>query len=370
MADHLLYRLSEIDTTAYQYVRQLDTGVLYDAVTRYMQTVMQAAQAARSIFVDMDTSNYKELVQFPGGGVLDESTPDSTPLPVQANGGYDTAYPLYHYQNSIRINMVKFRKMGLTEFERHIDTIISRYNSRMRLDIMYALFQNTTQTFKDELWGSLTLQPLANGDSVEYPAYGATIDPRTVDNFVVSGYTAANISDTNNPVQTAQDYFETQFGAFTGGAPVYCYINSAQTAKVRALTDFVPVETTGVSDVTSFIERLTGFTELPSPNGKVLGTVNGAVVSQLSDIPANYMLSVHPGEPKPLVRRIDPIEQGLSADLELVNGEPESRDGTMFSNYQARFGIGVRNRLNGHVIQFKASGQYEVPTAYENRPGN
>jgi hypothetical protein len=97
--------------------------------------------------------------------------------------------------------------------------------------------------------------------------------------------------------------------------------------------------------------------------GRILGRHNAGVwVVEWRWIPANYLLAIHMGAPKPLIQRADPPDTSLPAGLTLV---AEEMDQPFKSSYWShRFGFGVGNRLNGVVLELGTGGTYTVPSGY------
>jgi hypothetical protein len=60
--------------------------------------------------------------------------------------------------------------------------------------------------------------------------------------------------------------------------------------------------------------------------------------------------------------RVDPADTGLGMGLQLV--AEDERYPIKSAHYRNRFGYGVRNRLNGVVVQLVASTSYTIPTIY------
>jgi hypothetical protein len=219
------------------------------------------------------------------------------------------------------------------------------------------LFNNVATTFTDERNGSLTIQPLANNDSVVYPPVLGSVSDATENHYLESNYASASISDTNDPVVTIVNDIEEHFGTQTGNGNIVVFINNAETAKITALTAFVDTPDRFVREgVQTAVPGA-----IPNIPGKILGRHrNGAWISEWRHIPANYLLGIHLEAPPPLKMRVDPAETGLPRGLALV-----SRD-QMYpleaSEWRARFGFGVANRLNGVVVELGTGGSYSVPT--------
>lgn len=334
--------------------------VIWDAATEYVNAQNAALNQMLAAFVDETTEEYKRRYRLPGGGMLQQRGGQAQSGAVKARGYWDVAFPISEYGDQVAGDDISLAYMTVGELDRHIQTVIVRNINTVRFEVLRALFTNVAWTFPDENWGNLTVETLANGDSVVYPPVIGSASEATDNHFIVSGYAAASIDNTNDPVAgLAIPELEEHFGQVTGGSPVAVLINAAQVAKVSALAAVVPVPDNYVS-VGDNTATPNGLPTLP---GRTIGRhTNGAFIQQWDWIPAGYMAALHLEAPRPLVKRVDPADTGLPTDLALVSNEVE----TPFraAHWRHRFGFGVGNRLNGVIIQLKANGVYEIPTAY------
>jgi hypothetical protein len=337
----------------------LGQRVVFDAVNQVLGDHNADLQAALSVFVAETTSDYKLRYKLPGGGRLQRVGPSGQPGAVKAYGGWDVAMPLEDFGAALAHDRVGFAYMTAQELNRHLDTIMAQDRNTVRFELLKALFNSAQDTFVDPLWGSLSIEPLANGDSVVYPPVLGAESEATDTHYLESNYAAANISDTNNPFVTIRDELEEHFGAQTGNSNIAVFINNAQRAKCEALTDFDEVSDRFVQPGQD-TDRVTG---LPSAlPGRVLGRCSGCWVVEWRWIPANYMLGIHLDAPAPLMQRVDPADTGLPRGLALVAREEDNP--FVSSIYSHRFGFGCGNRLNGVAFELGVGGSYTVPTAY------
>ncbi len=121
------------------------------------------------MFVEEQTENFKERYKLPGGGRLQRRGGYAASGAVKAYGGYDVAYPLEDFGAQLADSDVALAYMTLQDLDRHLDTIFAQDANTVRFELLKALLNNTQDTFVDPLHGSLTIEPLANGDSVTYP---------------------------------------------------------------------------------------------------------------------------------------------------------------------------------------------------------
>jgi hypothetical protein len=353
-----IFGLAQLSASDYQLARQIDKQILYNATTEYLNMAMEEMRNVNALFVEGQTSRYSERVQLPMTGEMQERSGETKSGAIRRNGSYDVAYPLKEFGDTITTTDVDFAYMTPQEYQAHIDGVITRSANTYRKEAMRRIFKNTTDTFTDQRNGSLTIQCLANGDSVTYwPVHGSDTEA-TADHYLESGYAASAISDTNNPVKTMSDKLILRYGRQTGGKPIVTLINSAQQAKIEALTNFRPYVPTAITPGAN--------TDIVSADpigvGETIGHINSSWVSVWDWIPENYMVSIYLPAEKPLIERVDPAETGLGTGLQLVNRDTDYP--IMFNEWRWRFGLGTRNRLNGVIMELGTGGTYTIPTIY------
>lgn len=352
----------------YTFLNQVDREVVYSTMQETVNTWNQQRDAAERIFVGMTSSEAQKRYVSASTGRLQKMgfDPQGRPYARGASGYWDVAFPLAEFADRIAASRVTMGYMSVADLDRHVQAVLSSdANTTFNL-ILSALMDGTSYTYQDVRKGSLTIVPLANGDSVVYPPTLGAESGATDNHYLESGYAASAISDTNDPFPTMVDELEEHFGIPTGGSPIIVFINKAQTAIVSTLTDFVPIVVNTVSpgDQTATVVGLPPGTMLPN-TARVLGTHADAncYIVRWDRIPANYMLALHMGVDKPLQRRIDPPETGLgSGALQMiVNETKEPFDDVQWSR---RVGYAVANRLNGVVMELGTGGTYTTPSGF------
>lgn len=351
-----------LNDTDYVFNATVGQMAIYDAIQDYLARREEMVDMLISVFVDSQTENHKERFKLPGGGRMQDMGFDPLDRPgvVKVTGGWDVAYPLTSKQTGIGWSRVSMGYFSVADMERHISTVELSNRNSVRYDILKALFDNTQDTFVDDNWGSLTIEPLANGDTVTYPPVIGSESEATDDHYLESGYAASAISDTNNPYVTIEAELVEHFGKSQGNDNVAVFMNSAQKAKTEDLPDFVELTDFGIIPGTQ-TATLTG---LPTMHpGRVIGRTNGCWVIEWDWIPANYMIGIHLDAPPPLKRRVDPMGTGLMPGLRLIY---EDDDFPFSAEYwENRYGYGCGNRLSAVVMELGSGGSYTIPTAYQ-----
>lgn len=334
--------------------------VIFEAAVAYIERVNAELNAALSIFVERTTSDFKLRYKLPGGGYLQRRGPDGRYAAVKAVGQWDVAMPLEDFGAMIAGNDVDMAYMTVAELERHISTIVAQNVNTTRFEALLKLFANTNTTFVDPLHGSLTVVPLANGDTVVYPPVIGSNSEATDDHYIETGYAESAISDTNDPFETVVPELEEHFGMPTGGSNICTFINDSARPEVQGLTDFFDVEDAFIRSGANADTPI----NLPSVPGRIIGRHKaGSWVSVWNHVPSNYALGIHLEAAAPLIRRVDPADTGLGEGLQLVAMDTEFP--FQESVWRNRFGLGVGNRLNGVVLEFASGGSYTIPTAFQ-----
>ena len=312
------------------------------------------------IFVEDKTEAFKTRYKKPGAGYLQERNTQGHYGSGKATGSWDVAYPMFDKGVQHSWNDVDVAKMTALELSNHIETGFNSYVNSFRHDVLHRLLDNVQETYTDPDHGDLDIEPLANGDAVTYPPVAGSVTEATEDHYVGSNYTAANISDTNNPLETIRDDLDHHYsGPSTGGDNIVIFCNRAQRSQLEALSDFTEVPDNWITSGDN-VDIPFG---LPTAPGKVLGRASGTWIVQWDFIPASYLLGIHLDEAPPLMQRHDPASTGLgTGDFMLVSTDEQFP----FTNavWRARYGIGAGNRLNGFAMFLVASSSYTVPTAY------
>lgn len=356
-----IYGALGLSDNDYAFVNTVGQSVVYDATLQVLGDHNADLQASEAVFVEMTTADHTLRYKLPSEGLLQRRGGLSRSATTKPNGGWDVSFPLEDFGASIGWNRVSLAYATIQQYNLTVEGVKRKDRNTRRHEMLRAIFNNTARTFKDENFPDLSVQPLANGDTVVYPPVVGSMDEATADNYLVSGYAASTISDTNNPIPTIVNQLEQFFGTPTGGSKIVVFINNAQTALIEALTDFdkVPNRFVDYGANVSLVPPEKFPAGLP---GRVLGETDSALIVEWRWIPAGYMLGVHLEAPQPLRRRIDPPAVGLGDGLQLIATNPN--EPIMTSEWSHRFGYGCANRLNGVVMQLTTNGSYSAPSVY------
>jgi len=354
-----IFGLLNVNDTDRVFLSTLGQRIVADAVTQEFARYNAELQMAMGIFVEERTVDHTFRYKLPGGGRLQRIGGQAPTAAVKTTGSWDVAFPIESFGAQISTDRIDMAYMTVQDLNRHIDTLFMQDTNTVRFEMLKALFNNTARTFADPYKGSLTIQPLANGDTVVYPPVLGSETEAVESHYLYSGYASASMSDTNNPYKTIVAELEEHFGAMTGGSNIVAFINNAETAKTVALTEF---NTVGDRYINPGANTDTVNT-VPNVPGRILGrTDSGVWISEWRWVPANYILALHLDARAPLIQRIDPPETGLPADLALIVKDADYPIESSY--YEHRFGVGVGNRLNGVVMFLDTGSSYAIPSAF------
>jgi hypothetical protein len=353
-----IYGVLGVNDNDRSLINQVGQTVVFDAASEYLRAASEDLDRFVAIFAQETTENYTERYRLPGSGRLQRRGGQAQSGAVKPYGSWDVAYPLEDFGAQLAMTDVDRAYTTLQHLQNHLETIRVQDLNTVRHEMLYALFNNVARTFTDPNYGNLSIQPLANADAVLYPPVLGSEAAAAEGHYLASGYTAANISDTNNPYATIRNELEEHFGTPSGFGNTVAFINTAQIAKTEALTDFDPVPD---MHVTPGADRDVP-TGMPTVPGRVIGRANGVWIVEWRWVPANYILAMDLDQPRPLKMRVDPVATGLGMGLQLVKVSDQNPfEG---SHFRHRFGVGVGNRLNGVAMELTTDGSYDIPAAY------
>ena len=353
--------------------------VVYEATERLLDYYLQDVRASTELFVSEETELHAERYKLPGNGYMQRRNRNSSTAAVKAGGQWDVGYPLEDFGASLVDDDITFAYMTVAEYERHLKTLMIQNANTHRQEMLRAMFNPTARAFYDDIWPNLTIQPLANGDSVLYPPTIGTTADGTANYYINTGYAPGSISETNNPIAAGVALLQARFGTPTRGSNIITFYNAAQDAAFKGLTEFVPVQfhwtQPGANTPTV---RLEGEPDEAGPANRALlpgvplkcqrgtweitGNCNGSVMAKWAYIPAGYQLQIHLDADAPLKRRVDPAKTAIPRGLHLAAEDISSP--FRKAKWRDRFGYGVSNRVAAVVTQIATGGTYAVPAQF------
>lgn len=348
-----------LNDTERVFANTVGQAVVYDGISQLVSRYNQELRRAIRTFVEEETDSFKERYKLPGGGRLQRRGGYAASGAVKAYGGYDVCFPLDDFGAQLADTDIAIAYMTIQDLDRHLDTIFAQDANTVRFELLKALLNNAQDTVTDPLHGSLTVEPLANGDTVTYPPVLGSETEATENHYLESGYAASAIDDTHNPYVTIRDDLEHHFGADQGGGNIACFINADERPETEALTEFDPLNDRFITpgDQTATLKNMPH-----NAPGRLLGRVNGVWVYEWRWVPSAYIIGLDLDAPAPLKMRVDPADTGLGTGLQLVSEDEQYP--LQSAHYRHRFGFGCGNRLNGVVMELGTGGTYSIPSGY------
>lgn len=347
----------------YVTVNSLGQQVVYDAVNEILRQWNEDVVAASSVFIERTTENFKFKHYLPGGGEMQVLGGQAPAAAVKRYGSYDVALQLRDYGDEIAGSRRDLAYMSITALDAQLKNIQMRALATLRRRIMTSIFEDTQYTFDDPVHGNLTIEHLANGDTVVYPpVWGATVEAID-DHYLEAGYVVAAIATgATNPVITLRDEIAEHYGGLGSfGRDFVFFHNTDATEYLAAITGYHATADPRIhlGDDTAYLASLPG--NVP---GRVHGYLDGCWLSEWpAGIPATYAVMVLLGIPAPLYMRIHPARVALGSGLQLVKRD-DSNYPMERSSFEFRFGVGIVNRLAAAVMEITEDATYAPPTGY------
>jgi hypothetical protein len=356
MANELAYGFVQLSHLGDERVTEVGVSVVMRAVEESLAEYNRMINALMGQFVQR-TTDHKRRYKLAGGGTLQPLDENGIPQPVRPSGYYDVAWPIQGGGDAWATNRVSRALLTVDEANRFTLDSLKRDADWNRRHILAACFDNTTWTYEDDVFGDLTIQPLANGDTVEYVRRGGATS--TDDHYLAQ---ASSIDDANNPFD---DIYDELMEHPSNSGPIVVYIPTNLKSSVTGLTDFTEIGDpdidygTGVNQIVGdpdmFDDTIRGFGD------EVLGKVGKCWVVEWIALPDSYMLAHARGAgPVLAMREYD------APELRGFFPENHSPDGNIQEMRMIRYaGYGALNRVAA-VVQRIGNASYAIPSGYTN----
>lgn len=360
MANQVVYGFENLADVFDRRASQVGVGVVNAAIDQAVGEHREQMNAALDVFVRPTTegkTTYRQPI-VTRNQPLDEH---GRARPIKGGLSYDLAYPLEQSGNAWGFDYVAGQYMTVGEINDTVAGIISGDIRWMFDHLLAAMYDNTTWTYTDARLGTLTIQPLANGDTVTYHVFGGADTAATDDHFLAQ---AAAIADASNPYPTIFDELSEHPENGNGGE-VIAFIPTGLRATTEALATFHPVADGNVqrganSDV------LTGSLGVRHP-GRLIGYEDSGVwIVEWRRLTANYIVAVHTGGAEPVGMRESEID-ALRGFVEIPGpGGVTRSDYPWYERQWLRMaGFGAYNRVAAVVYRI-GNASYAIPTNFTN----
>lgn len=355
MADNVvLYGFVGLESHFSEKLEDVNVQVIDDAIRLTLEEHNRQIQAMTGDLFAF-TEQYKVRFQQPGSGTLQPLDEWGNPLPTRPAGFYDVAFPIQGGGDAYGNNRVTRALQTVADVNRHIADILTRDADWMKRHALAAIFDNTTWSFDDPEHGTLTIEPLANGDTVKYPKRSGTV---ATDTHHLAQ--AAAVADATNPFDDI--YTDLAEHPVNAGGQVVAYIPSNIKADVEGLAGFTEI---GDPDITPGANTATVNGRIDRGWGdEVIGKVNKVWIVEAGILPNNYIVANVRGGGAPVLRAREYPAQSLKG----LFRESHSPDGNLLAQRFIRYaGFGAYNRV-GAMVYFVEAGDttYDIPSGYTN----
>lgn len=303
-----------------------------------------------SVFVQRVTF-WSKKYKLQGSGTLQPLDEWGNPMPVLPSGSYEVALPIQGGGTAWGDNRVTRAMMTVDDANRFTWQTMAQDMDWVVRHILSAIFTNTTWTYsdKDDDIGDLTIQPLANNDSVVYTRKGGQ---SSTDNHYLAQ--ANTISDADNPFPTIKTELMEHP---SNSGDVVAQVPTNLVSDIKGLANFIPANdpriTSGIA-----VDTLNATIDV-GPGDTLIGYVDGVWIVEWTRLPDNYIIAYSTGSDPVVGMREYP-----AAELQGLFPEFQDVDGNRHLNKFIRYaGFGILNRVGALVYRI-GNGSYAVPSGY------
>lgn len=308
--------------------------------------------AALIALLAIETTEYQFRYKSPKSKRLQPLDEDGRARPTKRAGHYDVGFPILNAGDAFGVDFVTRAKMTVQELNDWLSETLIADKRWMRDQMLAALFTNVNWTFPDQLYGDLTIKPLANNDTDTYQLQTGGDSGAAAQHYLAQ---AAGIADATNPYPTIHD---TLMNHPENGGTVVAFIPSGLRATTEALATFKEVLDPNITPGTA-TSVLVGSLGVNVP-GRIIGyETSGVWIVEWPSLPANYIIAVTTEGPRPLAMRQHP-----EPSLQGFKRVAERDDYPWFeSQYVRRAGFGGWNRV-GAIVYRIGNASYAIPSGY------
>ncbi len=356
----------------------IDLNALWGIYQESMQMYNEAMDRLSALFT-FPVVNPIETVPQVGEAQFEEATEFGEPRGNRIELDYfQLGYDFKNYDTATRYTWMFLRDADARQVDAIHQEILRADRRLVFRKIMESIFDNRNRV-TDIRNQNFNVYPLYNGDGTIPPSYKGTAFDGDHDHYVVSGNTAIDSSD----VEDAYSHIAEHGFGLENGTVFVMLANKTQVKQMRswragsvsansvvANYDFIPA----ANQPTMILPNAEGLLgSLPPDTFKglrVVGSYADILIIEESYIPAGYFFMFGTGGAANLQNlvgfreHVNPAYRGLR----LLPGNQQRYP--LVEGYYARsFGTGIRQRAGGVVVQIKASGDYDIPTAYKKGSG-
>lgn len=290
-------------------------------------------------------------------------------------GAFEVGYPIFRRGTGAGFTPEFLQRSTLDKLNRHVyEALLKDYNTQVRY-LLAALFRNTNYTFKDDKvigqgLGTYSVKRLLNADGDGERAY---INGTLTDLGAKNHYKTSGTSGWTNGVFTMIK--QTLSDVALDNDIVIMVSKASAEAIAQNCSNFVPASlpeddkyivpngfnALSVNNQNAYTPPVRAIVSAPNAVGRVRDVGEIIVIPFLPD---NYAVALDRSADKPLaIRECDLAAlRGfrLTADDGLVP-QLGGNKSLLAKRWERIFGVGVRNRANGVVVQITTNGSYTAP---------
>ena len=313
-----------------------------------------------------NVTNLVENVRYPIEQDFEEASEFGEPKGIRLGGNFTMGYDFKWYDLAIRYTWRYLLDASSDELRALNNTALEADNRLVFTKVMRRIFNNVTNVATIE-GTNVNVYPFYNGDTQVPPKWKNTVHSSAHDHYLVSGGATVDSGDLDAIEAHLTHHGYTQLGGYN----LVLMVNSAQGNVIRTFTvaggdkyDFIPSAGIGGG---VFLPSNGGIVGRPAEQGlagaATIGTYGPFTVIEEDYIPAGYMLGTASGGIDNIGNPVGIRQHDRLQGLRLVKG-PDNDYPLTDSYYVRGMGTGIRHRGAGVVMQVKASGSYDIPTAY------
>lgn len=357
MANQVVYGFHTLQQRFGEPVSQIDGAIINTAITQAIEEHNRQMDRFTRLFLRSGITDPTRTFRVSGvtrNQPLDEA---GRPLPIRGEARYSVGFPMQMSGNAIGETWLHAQKRRVEDVNRIMATIIDGDRSWVFDHVLAALFNNADRTFEDLEKGTITVKPIANGDSVVYQVPSGAFSGST-DNHLLAQANAIG-AGADNPFPTIySELSEHPENGNGGSGRIIAFIPTNLKTAVTGLATFYRPFNADLTPGNS-ATVLSGTLGIDVP-GTVLGMEDSGVwVVEWPRLPSNYIVAINTAGEPPIGERVDE-QANLRGFIEVE----ENRDFPWYQrNWIRQAGYGAWNRV-GALVYRVGNGTYAIPTGY------
>lgn len=345
-----LHRLADVKD---RMVTEVGVGVVSSAIEQAFNAYNSNVDQMMDLLVRR-TTEFKTVYRTAGIARTQPLDEDGRARPVKTGAKYEVAFPLSDWGIAWGANWKTRQKMTVDHVNVTVSLLQAADQRRLRDLLLQALFAAVDYSYEDAEHGTLTVKPIANGDTQTYNVMVGA-DSGATDNHQA---TNAGTAPTSAMFQAAADDLREHP---ENGDEVTIWVPTAHRAAVTQFSgDFLAINDSNVRLGTGS-SQLVGSDGRSGP-GELFGYVPSAktFVREWRSLPQyNFIAMTNGGDP-PIAMREDE-----TAALRGFKSIAEREDHPYWERqYFRSVGFGAFNRIGAYILQLNNAGSYAPPTGF------